>query len=497
MQAIRNISRLTYLVYLLAKHNASGFLKVLRMPTLFVKTLALFEDKHCKTSMGQRLANFAVAAGPTFIKVGQALSTRTDLIGPDIAGELVHLRDQLPAFSAETARATIEVELGSTIQELFTSFDNNPVAAASIAQVHFAITIAGDDVAIKVLRPGIEKAFSRDIALLRWLARVAVRLRPAWQRLRLSDAVELFAEMVRTEMDLRLEGAAGSELRQNFLNDTTYKVPKVFWQYTSKRILTTSRVTGIPIDQVASSETILPNASAAMFKQIFRDGFFHGDPHPGNLLVDNNGAINAVDFGIMGRLDIQSRLYIAETLLSIFTRDFARAAQLHLDAGYVPKHTSVGAFSLALRAIAEPILDSPTDQVSVGRLLGHLFHVTETFGMETQPHLLLLQKVVVIAEGTARTINPSLDIWEVAQPLIKDWLKVRNSPERQISEASASLQRLVLYGPQLLTKLENKITDTAKPTRSDQNSSRTPNQNSLIWLTLAITWVIMLFALIR
>ena len=451
------------------------------------------------------MANVAVSAGPAFIKFGQALSTRTDLLGPEIAAEIAHLRDRLPPFSSEKAKNTIEKELGASIKDLFSSFDDVPIAAASIAQVHFAVTSAGEEVAVKVLRPNIDKAFSRDLELLRWLARLAVRLRPAWKRLRLADGVEVFAEMVRMEMDLRLEAAAASELRENFATDSSYNVPKIFWQYTTKRVLTTSRVSGIPIDKINSSEDhsytpdhVLESASRAMFHQIFRDGFFHGDPHPGNLMVEKDGTISVVDFGIMGRLDVQSRLYIAETLLCIFTREYERAAQLHLEAGYVPEGTPIGVFSLALRSIAEPMLDLPPNEVSIGHLLGHLFHVTETFGMETQPHLLLLQKVVVIAEGTARTINPSLNLWETVQPLVKDWVKHRSSPEQQVRDASVTLRRLIIHGPRLLAKFEATVSGSADGIRWKERRKSETNQrlNAFLWLTIFSVWVLVLITLL-
>jgi ubiquinone biosynthesis protein len=494
-----------YLGWLLARNNALEVLKVLHVPTVLYWPLKLLEKKNSNLGLGERMANAAISAGPIFVKFGQALSTRTDLLGPEIADEIAHLRDRLPPFASDKARTTIEKELGSSIEQLFSSFEDVPIAAASIAQVHFAITSAGEKVAVKVLRPNIEKAFSRDLELLRWLARMAIRVRPAWKRLRLADGVEVFADMVRTEMDLRLEGAAASELRENFENDASYNVPKIFWQYTSKRVLTTSRVSGVPIDKITCSENhnyapdqVLEHASRAMFHQVFRDGFFHGDPHPGNLMVAKDGTIHAVDFGIMGRLDFQSRLYIAETLLCIFTREYERAARLHLEAGYVPKGTPIGAFSLALRSIAEPMLDLPPSEVSVGRLLGHLFHVTETFGMETQPHLLLLQKVVVIAEGTARTINPSLNIWEIVQPLVEDWVKLRSSPEQQVRDATIALRRLIIHGPHLLAKFEAAVSGSSNRIEPRLHPKLEPNQclTSFFWLTTVSVWVLVLITLL-
>ena len=504
MQVIRNITRLAYLGWLLARNDALKVLEPTNVPKYLLQILRLIAHRSSNLSLGERLANVAAAAGPTFIKLGQAISTRADLFGPEIADELAKLRDRLPAFPAEKARNTISKELGRPVDQLFSSFEETPIAAASIAQVHFATTLTGEKVAIKILRPEIEKAFSRDLMLLRWMARLATSLRPALKRLRLEEVVETLTETARIEMDLRLEAAAATELHENFKTDPTYNVPKVFWKYTSRRVLTTSRVSGIPIDEINYRENnfctdkVLRHASRAMFTQIFRDGFFHGDPHPGNLLVDRDGNIQVVDFGIMGRLDMQSRLYIAETLLCIFTRQYERAAQLHIKAGYVPSDTSIAAFSLALRSIAEPILDMPAADISVGNLLGHLFQVTDTFGMETQPHLLLLQKVVVMAEGIARNLNPSLDLWEVARPLVENWVKIRTAPETQLREASNALQDIVRHSPRLLSKFEAAITGAATGKGTESQATPQPHRGLELpfWLIAIGIWLLVLVALL-
>ncbi|MEE2694249.1 MAG: AarF/UbiB family protein [Pseudomonadota bacterium] len=467
--------------------------------------LKLTARQNSKLSLGERLAKVAVAGGPAFIKLGQAVSTRADLFGPAIAHDLSRLRDRLPPFPTQQAKNTISKELGHPVEELFSSFEDAPVAAASIAQVHFATTLAGECVAIKVLRPGIERAFSRDLEVLRWMAQVITFLRPTLTRLRLPEAVETLAEMARVEMDLRLEAAAATELRENFETDPTYNIPEVFWKYTSQRVLVTSRVAGVPIDQIKHKENdicidqVLQHASRAMFNQIFRDGFFHGDPHPGNVLVDRDGTLQVVDFGIMGRLDVQSRLYIAETLLCIFTRQYDRAAQLHVKAGYVPPDTSIGAFSLALRSIVEPILNMPACEISVGKLLGHLFQITSRFGMETQPHLLLLQKVVVIAEGTARDLNPSLDTWEVTRPLVENWVKVKTAPETQLKETSKVIQDLIRHSPGLLSKFEAAIRATDFKIGTEPPRIRQPDWGLKLpfWLIAIGIWLLVLVIPLR
>ena len=500
MQVIRNITRLAYLAWLLARNDALKVLEPVNLPASLLRPLKFVAKRNNNLSLGERLANVAVAAGPAFIKLGQAVSTRADLFGPEIATELGKLRDRLPPFPTEEAKKTISKELGQPIEELFSTFDSTPIAAASIAQVHFATTLAGETLAIKILRPDIERAFSRDLEALRWTARLATSLRPKLQRLRLEEAVQTLTEVTRIEMDLRLEAAAATELHKNFEADPTYNIPKVFWKYTSQRVLATSRASGIPIDKIKSQDNticvdkVLRQLSRAMFHQIFRDGFFHGDPHPGNLLVDKGGNIQAVDFGIMGRLDMPSRLYIAETLLCIFTRQYDRAARLHIKAGYVPPDTSIAAFSLALRSIAEPLLNMPARDISIGKLLGHLFQVTDTFGMETQPDLLLLQKVVLMAEGTARSLNPSIDIWEIGRPLLENWIEVRTAPDTQLQEASKVLQELIRHSPHLLSKFEAAInmTETKKDGETGVRPALSRGLKLPFWLTAIGVWLLVL-----
>jgi len=502
-RTFRNVIRLITIAQTLARHNAIEALEAAGLPRPLVWALRHLEPRAPNTPLGTRLAAAAVALGPTFIKFGQALSTRSDLLGAEMAADLGQLRDRLPPFSTQEAKEVVETELGAKIEDLFATFNDKPAAAASIAQVHFATTRDGHSVAVKILRPGIEQAFALDIDLLLWLAGWIARAKPAWRRLRLRESVETFASMVQVEMDLRMEAAAASELAENFEDDTSYRVPTVDWPRTSRRVLTTARVFGTPIDRVqelASAghnlDKVLQNASQAMFKQVFRDGFFHGDPHPGNLFVGSDGAINAVDFGIMGRLDKQSRRYLAEMMLSILTRDYEKAARLHFQAGYVPKDKSVAAFTLALRSIAEPILDRPAGEISIGRLLGQLFHITETFGMETQPHLLLLQKVMVVAEGVGRTLNPGVNMWEEAQPLLEEWVIANRSPESHLRELGILASGIINRGPRLLADAELALENATQMIRSkDIHNSNRHRRESLVWVAIGLIALIAVYAL--
>ncbi len=416
-------------------------------------------------SDGQRLALALTALGPSFIKLGQALSTRSDLIGAEMAADLSALQDRLPPFDGAAARATIAETLGGPVDTLFASFDDEPVAAASIAQVHFAsVSIADAEpqpVAVKVLRPGVEQAFARDLALFRWLARLAERHR-ALQRLKPTEVVETFAESVRIEMDLRMEAAAAAELQEDFRDEPIYRVPSVDWQRTGQRVLTTERIDGVPVYDIAGlaaagfdSEEIVRRAASVFFRQVFEYGFFHADMHPGNLFVGEDGVLLAVDFGIMGRLDRATRNYLADMLLGFLDKDYRRVAEVHFRAGYVPQDKSMAAFSQALRSVAEPILGRPIAEISIARLLAQLFQITKQFDMETQPQLLLLQKTMLLAEGVGRQLAPQTNMWLLAEPLIRAWMRENRGPEAQLAEVARDGLETIARLPQAVRAFED------------------------------------------
>jgi ubiquinone biosynthesis protein len=385
---------------------------------------------------------------------------------------------------------------------LFASFDDEPVAAASIAQVHFAVTSDGREVAVKVLRPGIEEAFARDIDMLRWLAGLIESARPDLRRLKPIEVVETLAETVELEMDLRFEAAACAELGDNFADDPDFVVPEVDWGRTGRRVMVTERLEGTPLDDrpalIAAGHDpteILTKAANTTFRQVFRDGFFHADVHPGNLFVTPAGAIGAVDFGIMGRLDLKTRRILAEMLLAFLTRNYRRAAEVHFEAGWVPAHRSVDAFTQACRSIAEPILDKPQNEISIARLLGQLFKITETFEMETQPQLLLLQKTMLVAEGTARRLDPSANMWVLARPLIESWMRDNLGPEARVRDAVEGVSEAIGRLPKLLDGLEESAAlvsggrvrlhpDTIKSLRGG-GERRTPI-SLYLWLVIAV-----------
>jgi ubiquinone biosynthesis protein len=497
-RAARNILRLLVIARTLARHGALAPLKdvmegaglapaVLFLAELFSRPPTARAEA---LRPGERLAAALTSLGPAFIKLGQMLSTRSDLLGEQVASDLSRLQDRLAPFPAGDARTTVEAELGQPIAALFDSFDDAPISAASIAQVHYATVretpeeaaeanaapAGGTDdegavaepmlreVAVKVLRPGIEAAFARDIDLLFWIAEWVETTQPRLRRLKPVEVVATFAAIVRTEMDLRLEAAAASELGENFADDPTYRVPAIDWRRTARRVMTQARLTGIPMDDREAMQAagldideVLGRAAAIFFRQVFRDGYFHGDQHPGNMVVDADGNIGAVDFGIMGRLDRKTRYYLADMLLAFLERDYRRIAEVHFDAGYVPAHHSLDDFAQACRSIGEPIFGRPLHEISFARLLGQLFRITEQFDMETQPQLLLLQKNMLMAEGVSRRLNPRLNIWVLAQPLIEDWMRENRGPEARLRDLGAELGRVAARLPTLLSDLEKTV----------------------------------------
>jgi len=464
LRAGRNLIRLIEIAFILARYDALFPLDAVVGARLVYRASRAFRRRDAglqRMRPGERLAAALQAMGPSFIKLGQALSIRADLIGEDIAGDLATLQDRLPPFPGAEARRMVEAELGQPIAALYRSFDDSSVAAASIAQVHFAVTAEGDEVAVKVLRPGIHAAFARDLDLFFWLAGLAEATQPALRRLKPVAVVETLADTVRQEMDLRFEAAAASELREHFADDPTFRVPKIDWRRTSRQVLTLERVGGIRVDDRAALvaaghdvRAIMASAAGAFFHQVFRDGFFHADLHPGNLFIDAQNAIVVVDFGIMGRVDRKTRYYLADMLLAFLTGNYRRVAEVHFEAGYVPAWQSLDAFAQACRSIGEPILGRPINEISLGRLLAQLFQVTEQFQMETQPQLLLLQKTMVLAEGVGRMLDPSVNMWTLAQPLIEAWMRENRGPEARLRDAVTDTMEVLERLPALMRDVE-------------------------------------------
>jgi ubiquinone biosynthesis protein len=461
LKAAANLFRLFLIARTLAQHDALFPLEQLGVAPGIMGLVRLISRRSAPGRPGQRLAAACEALGPTFIKLGQALSVRSDLVGEQVAADLSSLQDQLPPFPSDQARAIIEEEFGKPLDQLFDHFESDSIAAASIAQVHFATTTDGREVAVKVLRPGVAARFAKDIDLMLWVARLVERAHPPFRRLKPVEVVRTFQETVRLEMDLRLEAAAAAELAVNFEGDPELHVPAVDWERTSRQVLTTERIEGIRIDEVAAlvdagldPRDIIARSARVFFHQVFRDGFFHADMHPGNMFVGSDGELRPVDFGIMGRLDRKTRNYLADMLLAFLQQDYRRVADVHFQAGYVPGHQSREAFMQAARSIGEPLFGKPLEQISLARLLAQMFQVTEQFEMETQPQLLLLQKTMLVAEGVSRKLDPGVNMWVLSEPLIEEWMWENRGPEARIRDITETALLQIERLPALLDRLD-------------------------------------------
>ncbi len=426
------------------------------------------------------LSKAVAALGPSYIKLGQFLATRPDLVGLELATELAALRDKLPPFPTEDARRTISESFGMDVDKLFDDF-GPPVAAASIAQVHKAtIKEAGEpakDVAVKVLRPRVGQRFQRDLETFYFAARLIERWHQPSRRLRPVAVVDTLARWVEIEMDLRMEAAGLSEMADNIKasGDKDFRVPAIYWTRTSRRVLTVEWVDAIPLGDLAAidragldREQLGINVIRIFLRHAMHDGFFHADMHQGNLFVDYSGQVIAIDFGIMGRLGPQEKRYLAEILFGFITRSYMRCARVHFEAGYVPPHQDVATFAQALRAIGEPLQDRTAEEISMGRVLGQLFEVTEMFDMSTRPELLLLQKTMVVVEGVARSLDPRLNMWEAAEPVVRDWMETEMGPGARLREAAAgavSLGEFIAAVPRLseqATRLGHDLTQMSE-----------------------------------
>ncbi len=414
--------------------------------------------------------------GPSYVKLGQFLATRPDVVGGEIADALTALQDRMEPFGREAAVAIVESALGKKIDEIFTFF-GEPVAAASVAQVHIAHARYPDGerkVAVKVLRPGVERQFRRDLADMYVIARLAERFSAEGRRLRAVEVVDTLARTVKLETDFRLEAAAASEFRDNVENDPDFQAPRVDWDRTAREVLTLEWIEGIPLSdlpRVAAEGHNLKDLGRCVLQSFLRhamrDGFFHADMHQGNLFVDKLGRIVAIDFGIMGRLGLKERRFLAEILYGFITRDYRRVAEVHFEAGYVPPIHSVEEFSQALRAIGEPLHTINAADISMARLLTLLFEVTALFDMRTRTELVLLQKTMVVAEGVARTLDPKLDIWKTSDPVVRDWIESNLGAKAKIEDAGksvAELAKLATHLPKVMYDAEVAIANFAKST---------------------------------
>lgn len=399
-----------------------------------------------RPSYGERIRLALEDLGPIFVKFGQMVSTRRDLLPDDIADELVKLQDKVPPFSGKQAVAQIEKALGSPVSELFLEFDETPLASASVAQVHSAKLLDGTEVVVKVLRPRIEKIIRRDVQLLTTIARLAQRYSKEARRLRPVEVADEFRKTIFDELDLTREAANASKLRRNFIDSEQLYVPEVFWDLCRQNVMVIERIYGTNVGKVdelkargISMQMLGERGVEIFFTQVFRDNFFHADMHPGNIFVSPEGQYIAVDFGIMGTLTTEDQRYLAENLLAFFNRDYRRVAELHVESEWVPKSTRVDEFEAAIRTVSEPIFEKPLAEISFGHFLLRLFQVARRFDMEVQPQLVLLQKTLLNIEGLGRQLYPELDLWTTAKPYMEDWMKQQIGPRAFLRRVKENL----------------------------------------------------------
>ncbi|MCK9510061.1 MAG: ubiquinone biosynthesis regulatory protein kinase UbiB [Pigmentiphaga sp.] len=441
MKSLASLPRLLRILFVMLRYGLDELvLSSFHHPLASRLLVVLRFGRKFKMPRGERLRRALEELGPIFVKFGQMLSTRRDLMPPDIAAELALLQDRVPPFDPELAMATIQAELGRHPDQLFARFERQPVASASIAQVHFAELHDGREVAVKVLRPNMLRAINQDLALMRILAGMVERLLPDGRRLKPREVVAEFDKYLHDELDLLREASNCSQLRRNFSperrRDHLLMVPEVFWDYCARSVFTMERMRGIPISQIERIHAagidvpkLARDGVEIFFIQVFTDGFFHADMHPGNIYVSDDdttrGRYIALDFGIVGSLSEFDKNYLAQNFLAFFRRDYRQVARLHIESGWVPAYTREEEFEGAIRACCEPYFDRPLSEISLGQVLMRLFQTSRRFHMEVQPQLVLLQKTLLNIEGLGRDLDPNLDLWKTAKPYLEAWMRDR------------------------------------------------------------------------
>ena len=449
----QNIRRFHKIVAILIKYGFGGLVKELKLfPFLAsLERVLFFRRTKKELSIPERIRLVLEGLGPTFIKLGQVASTRADLLPPEWIEELKKLQDAVPPFPFEKVKEVVEHGLKAPLSEKFKTFEETPCASASIAQVHYAVLMDGQEAAVKVKRPGIDKIIESDISVMHTIAYLLDRYVPQAKRYRPVEVVNEFARVIHREQDFTVEGANVNRFCKMFEGDTTVKVPEVFWDYTTSEVLTLERIYGTPLDETEKIKAkgldikkIAENGIRAFFKQVFEFGYFHADLHPGNIFTSDDGTIIYLDFGIVGRLDENLRRYLASLLFHLIRQDYHNMALIHREMGLISKDVDMGEFEEALRDIAEPVLGRTLEQINMSGLIMKLIRTARRFQMRLQPNLLLLQKSMVIIEGVGRQLYPDIDMWEVAKPLIYKWmLKEKASPGRIYSRGKKRVDNFI------------------------------------------------------
>ena len=456
---LRDLFHLLRIARVFVHHNLDEFLIRIHLFRPYAFLFRLVPGKWRREAglpRGVRLREALEELGPVFVKFGQMLSTRPDLMPDDIAQELVKLQDEVPPFPGEEAKQIVEEAYGEPLEKHFASFESEPVASASVAQVHYATLHDGTEVVVKVLRPDIEPVIERDLKLIYTLAALADRYWSEAQRLRPLEVVEEYDKTIHDELDMMREAANASQLRANFLGSDLIYVPEVYWDHTRRKVLVMERIYGIPIRDIEAIRAagidlrkLAHDGVEIFFTQAFRDGFFHADMHPGNIFVSETGQYRAVDFGIMGTLSDADKRYLAENFLGFFRRDYRAIADAHLRAGWVPKETRPEEFEAAIRTVCEPVFARPISEISFGRFLLELFRTARRFEMPIQPQLVLLQKTLLNIEGLGRQLYPELDLWETAKPFLERWMREQVGPKAAVRSLRRELPKLVTLTPEI------------------------------------------------
>jgi ubiquinone biosynthesis protein len=480
--------RLAKILRVVGRYRLDEFVDVQRLPTLPRIALGIAPWRMQQAPdlpRGVRLRRALEELGPVFIKFGQMLSTRRDLLPEDVANELASLQDNVPPFPQHQSIAIIERALGKPVTELFASFQSEPMASASVAQVHSATLHSGEQVVVKVVRPDIEPVIREDIALMYTLARLAARFHPNGRRLRSVEVVADYELVILDELDMAREAANTSQLRRNFEHNKLLYVPRVYWDYTCRNVLTMERICGIPVTDIEALRArgtdlklLGERGVEIFFTQVFNHSFFHADMHPGNIFVDATDPADptyiGVDCAIVGSLSDADQYYLGRNLLGIFRRDYREVAQLHVECGWVPAHTRVQDFEAAMRAVCEPIFERPISQISFGQLLVYLFQTAGRFDMEVQPSLVLLQKTLLNIEGLGRQLYPDLNLWETAQPFLEDWVQQRYSPQSLFKRLQRHAPSWLEQLPQLPEAVFESLQQARAPERSVPKQDQRP-----------------------
>jgi ubiquinone biosynthesis protein len=450
MIAPGQLLRLVHINWVLVRNGLDEVILATHLfrPVRFLRYLAPWHRFTRNTPRAVRIRKSLEDLGPIYVKFGQILSTRQDLLPDDIASELAKLQDRVAPFPGEQARMIVEHVFQQPISVIFRSFDEQPLASASVAQVHAATLNSGEDVVVKVLRPGIENVIRRDVSLLRYIAGLAERYWSEGRRLRPREVVAEFEKTLYDELDLLREAANASQLRRNFADSDLLCVPDVYWPYCRRNVMVMERIYGIPVNDIAALKqagidfkALSERGVEIFFTQVFRHNFFHADMHPGNIFVAPNGRYMAVDFGIMGTLSPEDQRYLAENFLAFFQRDYHRVAELHVESEWVPHGTRVDEFESAIRSVCEPIFERPLNEISFGQLLLRLFQTARRFNMEVQPQLVLLQKTLLNIEGLGRQLYPDLDLWQTAKPFLERWMSEQVGTRAFVAHMRRSLPR--------------------------------------------------------